>query len=146
MRRYYSDAIGSRRESLQARLETHSDHASAIPLPGQTRQWSPTLILLDGRPTSDIARDRRGVLWLQLPRGVHQVSLSGALPARRNVQISLPLRPHRVVANVEAWEVRGLREDGQVEGQLQLTRHPWQRPRSRRPIRRHSFALKEPCV
>ncbi len=107
---------------LQFRLETHSDHPSAIPLPGQAQQWSPTLVLVDGKPTTELARDRRGVLWLQLPLGVHQVALSGALPLRRNVQITLPLRPHSVESIVEGWEVRGLREDGQVEGQLQLTR------------------------
>ena len=107
---------------LQFRLETHSDHPSAIPLPGQAQQWSPTLVLVDGNPTAELARDPRGFLWLQLPLGVHQVALSGALPARRNVQIALPLRPHTVESMVEGWEVRGLREDGQVEGQLQLTR------------------------
>ena len=109
-------------QSLQVRLETHSDHPSAIPLPGQAHQWSPTLVLIDGNPTSELARDSRGVLWLQLPLGVHQVSLSGVLPERRSVQIALPLRPHTVESMVEGWEVRGVRDDGQVEAQLQLTR------------------------
>ena len=108
--------------SLQIRLETHSEHDSAIPLPGQAQQWSPSRVLIDGSSTSALARDQRGILWLQLPRGVHQVYLSGALPERRNVQIALPLRPHVVSSVVEGWRIRGVRDDGQAEAQLQLTR------------------------
>lgn len=112
--------------TLQIRLETHSSEANAIPLPGRAGQWTPQTILVDGSAADATARDPAGTLWLLLPEGVHQVYLKGALPERTRVQLQLPLRPHIAEISVSGWAVEGLRDDGQVEAQLQFTR---QRPR-----------------
>ena len=114
---------------LQIRFETHSVAQTAIPLPGHVSHWLPTTVLLDGQVTSAMAHDG-GLLWLQVPPGVHQVTLSGALPARAEVQITFGLRPRRFDYEVVGWDLRGVRDDGGVAAQLQLKRHDEQLERT----------------
>ena len=110
-------------DAIAFRLEIHAAEATAIPLPGNARGWLADTVLLDQAQTTALFRDTRGTLWLQIPPGVHDVILRGALPQRSRVQIALPLRPRFTeLASVELWGVEGLRDDGLVEAQLQLTR------------------------
>ena len=108
--------------TVQFRLEVNSGSASAIPLPGNAQQWQPQSVLVDGAASLAMARDSSGTLWVNVPAGVHQVVGVGVLPPRTNVQIALPLRPHSIELSVEGWNVDGVRDDGQVEQLLQLTR------------------------
>lgn len=109
-------------DTLQFRLEVHNAVASAIPLPGHARHWTPQAVLVDGVAASAVARDGDGTLWVQLSAGIHQLYLAGGLPDRRTVQVPIPLRPHAVELSISDWRVDGVRDDGLLEAQLQLTR------------------------
>ncbi|MGH7964240.1 MAG: hypothetical protein ACRERD_20855, partial [Candidatus Binatia bacterium] len=61
-------------------------------------------------------------LWIELPKGHHQVVIEGPLPNRDTVQLYLPLKPHRVEVRVEGWAVEGIHKDGLVDDQLQFRR------------------------
>jgi hypothetical protein len=109
---------------LRAQIELAAAAETAVPLPGSSSQWLPEEVLLDGKPTRALARggEAKGTLYLLVPKGVHQVLIRGALPARDSFQLSLPLRPYRVEASVPGWSLEGLHEDGTAEKDLQLTR------------------------
>lgn len=131
--------------SLSARLEIHVEAASAVPLPGMAKEWSPTDVSVGGgvavappsktdkkeaKPstsvgsgkTAQLTRTEDGRLWIALEPGVHQVLMTGPLPDRQNVQIPLPLKPRYVEAKTEGWSVLGLHEDGLADDNLQLVR------------------------
>ncbi len=111
-------------DAIAFRLEVHAAEPTAIPLPGNAQGgWLPATIVLNDVQTTAIFRDTAGNLWLQIPPGVHDVLLRGVLPPRSRVQIALPLQPRFTeLAAVDAWGVEGLRDNGLVEAQLQLTR------------------------
>jgi len=108
--------------SLQLRLEAHADADTAIPLPCGAQQWMPTQVLLDGAPASGLLRDDAGGLWLQLPKGVHQVAMEGSLAARDSVQLPFPLRPHHVDAELVGFALDGLGPEGEPRESVLLTR------------------------
>jgi hypothetical protein len=109
-------------EVLRARVEIDTASATAVPLPGGIKHWIPETVLLDGATASGLAHSPDGRLWIPVSAGKHQVQLEGRLPARETVQIPLPLKPHRVVAKVSGWTLAGLRNGGEPENSLQLTR------------------------
>ena len=89
---------------LSLRLEVHSAAATAIPLPGNARVWIPEDVRLNDAPSNALSRDPAGNLWLQIPAGVHQLLLTGGLPHRAQVQVSLPLKPHIVeIGRMDVW-------------------------------------------
>ncbi|MEK7858096.1 MAG: hypothetical protein AAB320_03060 [Elusimicrobiota bacterium] len=106
---------------LRARLEVHAAAATAIPLPGGAKQWSPSRVLLGG-VSAPVRRDSGGSLWLALPAGSHEVLLEGALSAADSIQLALPLKPRRVELSAVGWTVDGVHEDGEAEDDLQLSR------------------------
>ena len=115
--------IDVNRSAITMRLEVHAVEATAIPLPGNAHAWLPETVLVNDVQTSGLSRDHGGSLWQQLPAGVHQILVRGAMPQRGSMQIALPLRPRfGEVAAIEGWIIEGLRDDGRVEAQLQLTR------------------------
>ncbi|HUB09843.1 MAG TPA: hypothetical protein VMB50_22765 [Myxococcales bacterium] len=109
-------------DQLRLALEVGAAAETAVPLPGDPKQWRPSQVTLDGRPAPALWRDGDGALWVELPAGAHRVELAGPLPARDSVQIALPLKPHFTVAHLAGWTLQGLRDDGQVEDDLQLSR------------------------
>lgn len=113
--------IDARAGALQLRVEIEASAPTAVPLPGSA-QWSPTDVLLDGRPAKSLLRTEDGKVWLAVEKGWHQATAFGPLPDRELVQISLPLKPHRVEAQTDGWRVEGIHEDGLADDNLQLTR------------------------
>jgi hypothetical protein len=113
------DAEGS---ALTLRLEVDAAADTAIALPGDTRSWSPTEVNLDGKPARGLRRDQKGVLWVRLTPGRHQLVCRGPIPDRDSVEIPFPMQPKRVEVTSRDWQVHGLREDGTAEPALQLTR------------------------
>lgn len=109
---------------LKQTLEIHTQTRIAVPLPAQLGQWLPSRADVDGRPADGLFRAEDGILWLILEPGRHSVNLSGVLPPREQVQIPLPLKPHRVEATGAAWQVEGIRDNGVPDVQLQLIRAP----------------------
>jgi hypothetical protein len=115
-------AIEVRAGTLRARLEVDAIAATAVPLPGTSAQWTPTEVLLDGKPAKGLVRMSDGVLWIELAAGSHQIVLEGPMPDRESVQLALHLKPHRVEATSEGWTVAGVHEDGLADDNVQLTR------------------------
>jgi hypothetical protein len=112
-------------ERLELRLAVDVAAESAVPLPSaDAAGFVPDLVVVDGRPAEALRRDEAGQLWLRLPAGSHVIGLSGALPARANVELPLPLRPQRVelLEAPRGWSVLGIDADGRVAGALQLVR------------------------
>ena len=106
---------------LVARLSAEAAVATAIPLPLDVRHAAPAAVLVDDTP-ANLARTPDGSLWVQLGAGSHDVLLRARLPAQRQVQIPLPLPPHRVTVEAHGWQVEGVGDDGVPERQLVLTR------------------------
>lgn len=106
---------------LRARIEIHSAANVAVPLPGQAQHWLPQRVLLNGEPARGLFR-AADQLWIELPKGQHQIVMEGPLPNRDTVQLFLPLKPHRVEAQAEGWAVEGIHEDGLADDQLQFRR------------------------
>jgi hypothetical protein len=115
-------SIEARGDVLRARLEVDESVTTAVPLPGKASQWTPGQVLVDGTPAKALARQDDGLLYLELAAGHHQVALEGPLPDRESIQLSLPLKPHRVEATAVGWTIAGLHEDGLADDDLQLTR------------------------
>ncbi len=118
---------------LNARLRVHATEATAIPLPIDTRQQNPLQVLLDDQPSHLLARDESGQLWIQVGGGQHEILLSAGLPDRQQLQIPLPLTPHRVEVTSAFWTVEGLRENQVPDRQLHLTRKQLKGPSSKKP-------------
>lgn len=113
--------IEARGSTLRLRVEIEASAPTAVPLPGSA-QWSPQNVLVDGRPAKSLLRTDDGKIWVAVEKGWHQAIVEGALPDRELVQISLPLKPHRVEAQTEGWRVEGIHEDGLSDDNLQITR------------------------
>lgn len=114
-------AVEVRGNTVRFRLEVDAAATTAVPLPGTGAQWSPTEVRVDGQPAKALARVD-DTLWIALDAGNHQVVLEGAMPERASVQISLPLKPHRVEVAATGWTVAGVHEDGVADDDLQFTR------------------------
>jgi hypothetical protein len=113
--------IEARPGALRLRMEIEASAATAVPLP-TSAQWSPETVLLDGKPGTALLRTSDGKVWLAVEKGWHQASVEGRLPDRELVQLSLPLKPHRVETQTEGWRVEGIHEDGLADDNVQLTR------------------------
>jgi hypothetical protein len=107
---------------LRARMAIEASAPTAVPLPGSIDQWTPTEVMLDGKPARGLARQTDGVLWCDLEAGAHQILLEGAMPDRESVQLPLHMKPHRVEVSSDGWTVAGVHEDGLADDDLQLTR------------------------
>ncbi|HCU25026.1 MAG TPA: hypothetical protein DF383_08415, partial [Deltaproteobacteria bacterium] len=109
--------------TLQLRLEVNSQSTGAIPLPGNLKEWAPSQVLVDGKAVPALSRPPSDAnLWLTVAPGVHQILLAGKLPDRDSLRISLPMKPHRLDAQLSGWTLEGVQEDGTVEDNLQLIR------------------------
>jgi hypothetical protein len=107
--------------SLSARLWIHALEKTAIPLPIDSQQQIPVRVLLNNQPAS-LSRDKQGLLWMEVEPGQQEVLISARLPNRQQIQLPLPLRPHRVDILATDWVVEGLHENQVPEHQLNLTR------------------------
>ncbi|MCP3986580.1 MAG: hypothetical protein GY723_19525 [bacterium] len=125
-------ALDARPEELHLQLEVSAASDAAFPLPGSSKTgtrnggdgigFTPRVVRIDGNIAKALFRSPDGQLWLRLGKGTHSVQLIGTLPAQETVELPLPWRPHRVEAQAVGWIVQGLRQDGHVEGALQLVR------------------------
>ncbi|MGA7981559.1 MAG: hypothetical protein WCA32_15225, partial [Chromatiaceae bacterium] len=107
---------------LHILLTVNAREAVAVPVPGNGESWAPKGLRLDGAPFDQIRRSANGSYLVALPRGTWHLELSGPLPPRAQVELPLPLRPHRVDTMGHAWRVEGIDEDGRPGTQLQLVR------------------------
>lgn len=109
-------------DQLGIKLNVHAQETVALPLPAKEGEWWPQGYAIDGERPAAILKDNKGVLWVLVPKGRHQISLSGRIAQRSQINLPLPLRPGRVVVNRQHWAVNGLDENGVPDHQLQLIR------------------------
>lgn len=109
-----------RRLELVLTLDT-ADRVAA-PVPGGPGGWVPTEVSVDGIRLDQLRRGAADQLLVALDRGRHRVELAGPLPARNQIQITLPLRPRHLEIEADGWSVEGLDGTGRPGDQIQLVR------------------------
>jgi hypothetical protein len=109
-------------EELDIILEVHAATASAVPLPGDSKVWSPEQVFVENKAAAAMRRSDDGILWLFVPPGTYRVTMKGKTPRVTTFQLQLPLKPHQGAAKAQGWDIQGIAPDGQVAASLQLTR------------------------
>ncbi len=102
--------------------DVHADAESAYPLLGPASVWVPARVLVDGHPTTDLARLDDGFLHVRLPRGVARVTIEGPLPETDALTLKFGVLPKRLTWTSQAWTVSGVHADATVDRAIQLTR------------------------
>ena len=116
-------ALGLGPDRYSASLVVHTAQPTSIPLPVDTSLVTPVKVSIDQASAhQSLYRNAQNQLWLLVPQGAHLVELEVYLPAVNQVQIPLPLRPHRVQAGGEGWTVEGIARNGVAQKQLSLVR------------------------
>lgn len=107
-------------QHLHLRLSVAAGAAGALPLPGGDA-WPPQQVTLDGADWPLAQRTPAGSWLIPLPAGQHRVELTGPIEAGGHVELPLPLTPRLVTTDLDpAWQLEGLRADGQAGTQLRL--------------------------
>ncbi|EXJ14366.1 hypothetical protein [Imhoffiella purpurea] len=117
-------SLGVRATPDRLVLELTLDAAAAMaaPVPGGSGDWIPDQARLDGRILDRLGRDAQGRLLIPLRPGRHALALEGALPARNQIDISLPMTPRILDSDMEGWRLDGLDARGRPAGQIRLVR------------------------
>lgn len=127
------------KDMLSMRLEVHANEDVVVPLPGRLDVWVPGRVVMDGKTLPDdrvsasglmvsggkvmpLLRGKENALWLSVPKGRHQIDLSGTIPPVKMLQLPLPLKPHQVTTEAKGWKVKGVHPDGNIEEALQIER------------------------
>lgn len=123
-------ALAVKSDDLRVRLTLHAQADAAVPLPLPREGLIVRSIELDGQPAL-LFRDAERLLWLRLPAGVHEATVTATAPETVvTLQLPLPMAPGRIELDAEGWRVEGYVE-GRADRQLQLTR---QRPTAAAPL------------
>lgn len=109
-------------DELRLIMLMHAQVDTAVPLPVTQETWRPNRLMLDNEPVERLARDERGNLWMVLPRGVHQVKMTGPALGVDEIRIAFPITPRVGTYAGVGWQVRGLTPEGGMDGPLSLTR------------------------
>ncbi len=105
-------------KTLSINLQIHAQETVAVPLPAKFKQWLPNQIMVNKVAAKNIMRDKQGLLWIALPKGVHDITLTGAPPLQNNFTLPLTLKPHYITYSGPKWTIEGLHENGTAENQL----------------------------
>ncbi|MGD8859763.1 MAG: hypothetical protein PVI30_07115 [Myxococcales bacterium] len=114
--------IGVERGTLSLTLEVHAEDRTSVALPGPAKAWVPAAVRVDGRADGPSALLDDGFLHVRMEPGIHRVQVTGPLPSSESLTLSVPDRPARTRVSADGWKVDGVREDGRIEGALQLSR------------------------
>jgi hypothetical protein len=108
---------------LQILFTVHAEIKTAVPLPGPSAElWQPKQVLLDSVPAMGLARDKEGLLWILVPKGIHTITLIGKTPLENSFQVLLPLKSHRGTIKSKGWTVQGVDKNGFLDESIKLTR------------------------
>lgn len=108
--------------NLILKLDYDVQENSAVALPGQTDQWLPARVDVDGVPSQKLIRHNNR-LWVDLSPGKHVVEIQGRNPPLSQFSLFLPMLPHRVdVLKNEGWRIDGLLENAKTAQQLLFSR------------------------
>ena len=111
--------VGEDTASMQ--LMVHALATVAVPLPGSADGWRPTRVV-SGESALPATRDENGVLWVHLDTGVHELEVSGPMPAGDAVEIPFSLVPRAIRAESTHWAVAGIDNRVLSAGSVNLTR------------------------
>jgi hypothetical protein len=123
-------SVNAAGESISLRLEIHASEDVAVPLPGGAKDWRAQQVLVNGKTAGTLARDGEGTLWLQVPRGVHQVQLMGNSNELDVIAFALPLKPNRVDSQLDGWTLDGVNDNAQADSSITLSRAAGSKKRS----------------
>ncbi len=115
-------SVSASGDAIALRLEIHASENVAVPLPGGAKEWLAQQVLLGSKPVSALSRDSEGTLWIEVPRGVHQVQLIGSSGELDVIALALPLKPSRVDTQLTGWTLDGLNDNAQPDSNLTLSR------------------------
>jgi hypothetical protein len=110
--------LDARAGRLRLDLDVSAAAATAIRLPAG--DFAVERVSLGGAPGL-VLRDA-GVEWVRVPAGVHVLRLEGALSTEDTIDLTLPSRPRRVLAELSGYTLEGLDESGAPQETLQLVR------------------------
>ena len=118
------DAMGIavERRALTLTLEVHAQDHTSVSLPGPAKTWLPASVRVNGRADAPSALLDDGFLHVRVEPGIHRVEVSGPLPPSETLTLAVSDRPRRTTVSADGWKVDGVREDGRIEGALQLSR------------------------
>ncbi|MCU7930576.1 MAG: hypothetical protein KZQ90_07245 [Candidatus Thiodiazotropha sp. (ex Codakia rugifera)] len=108
-------------QSYKVFLTVHALESVAIPLPVDTGHVTPVSITLSNQATPHLFR-KNNQLWIVAQKGVFRIQMEVGLPRLNEVQIPLPMKPHRVIVNAAGWSVEGIDHNGVPQEQIALTR------------------------
>jgi hypothetical protein len=109
-------------DQLRLIMQMHAQVDTAIPLPATLETWRPNRIMLDNQPVKSLSRDDRGNLWMVLPKGVHQVKMTGPSGHADDIRITFPILPHVGTYAGVGWQARGFNPDGSMDTTIALSR------------------------
>jgi len=109
-------------DQLSLMLEVHAATGAAVPLPGDSKAWSPEQVFIENKSAEGMRRDDDGILWLFVPQGTYRVTMKGKMPVATTFQLQFPLKPQQGFAQAQGWDLQGIAPDGEVASSLQLTR------------------------
>lgn len=98
--------LSAKKLSLTLHIHVHSD--VSIPLPVPIKQWSPSKVSVDGKPSIVLSRMDESALWIYLKEGTHTVQLSGRVDVLNQLQFSFPLKPHHIDLDIKDWTAEGM--------------------------------------
>ncbi|MFN2365905.1 MAG: hypothetical protein ABR523_05515 [Desulfurivibrionaceae bacterium] len=108
-------------DRLDLELSVAAAAKVAIPLPGHPQHWLARSVSIDKVPATAIYATGQS-LWLMVPAGRHTVRLSGPIPPGDNLQLPLPLKPHRLRVEQSGWTTEGVHRDGAIDNRLHFRR------------------------
>ena len=110
-----------RENTVAMKIEVHAAIGVAVPLPGRFPAWSPLSVKIDGEADA-LVRRRGGYLWVNVPKGIHVVTVEGLLPDTTEWEWTFLLKPRRVSIDAPTWDVTGVRPNGIPEQQVFFSR------------------------
>jgi len=106
-----------------AAFEVQALENTAVPLPVDMSLMAPVNVVLDGnKVVNQLYRNKQNQLWLLVPQGRQMVELAVYLPQLDQLQIPLPIKPFKVMAQGQGWTLEGVNQNGRPQQQLSLIR------------------------
>jgi hypothetical protein len=88
-------------------LQAHAAEDLAIPLPVALNDWTPSSVSIDGEPANRLFRDDAEALWINIDKGVHEITLRGNISHLHSLRLDFPLSPHHVEVSLKGWTSDG---------------------------------------
>ncbi|MBN2530854.1 MAG: hypothetical protein JXR76_30995 [Deltaproteobacteria bacterium] len=100
----------------------HAAAQSAWPLPGPMGNWVPDETTLDGNKNTAMRLESDGFIYLQIPPGIHRVTLKGRMKNESAFTLEFDDVPHSGSITADGYTVDGLRADGHFETSIAISR------------------------